>query len=61
MVKESILVTGAAGFIGGHLCEYLLQQGTSTLGVDNVNDYYDPKISLREGISKTVVWYDETY
>ncbi len=36
-----ILVTGAAGFIGYHLCEKLLQKGYEVLGLDNVNDYYD--------------------
>lgn len=44
MTKEALLITGAAGFIGGHLCEYLLQHGISTIGVDNVNDYYDQSI-----------------
>lgn len=36
-----ILVTGAAGFIGYHLCESLLKQGFEVLGLDNINDYYD--------------------
>lgn len=37
-----ILVTGAAGFIGSHLCEKLLRQGHEVLGIDNFNDYYSP-------------------
>lgn len=37
----NILVTGAAGFIGFHLSQKLLQQGASIWGVDNLNDYYD--------------------
>ena len=35
------LVTGAAGFIGMHVCERLLQRGDAVIGVDNLNDYYD--------------------
>jgi len=36
-----ILVTGAAGFIGFHLCKSLLDDGYEVLGIDNINDYYD--------------------
>ena len=51
-----ILVTGAAGFIGFHLCLKLLESGTPVLGIDNLNDYYDPslksaRIKLLEEIS----------
>lgn len=38
---RKILVTGGAGFIGFHLCEYLLGRGDTVVGVDNLNDYYD--------------------
>ena len=41
-----ILVTGAAGFIGFHLCERLLARGDSVVGLDNLNAYYD--VSLKE-------------
>jgi UDP-glucuronate 4-epimerase len=37
----SILVTGAAGFIGMHVCQKLLNRGESVIGIDNMNDYYD--------------------
>lgn len=39
-----ILITGAAGFIGSHLAEALLARGDAVVGVDNFNDYYDPRI-----------------
>jgi len=42
---SKIIVTGAAGFIGFHLTEKLLQQGYEVLVVDNLNDYYD--VSLK--------------
>ncbi len=42
----SVLVTGAAGFIGFHLAKALLARGVQVVGVDNVNDYYD--VTLKE-------------
>lgn len=39
-----ILVTGSAGFIGFHVTRRLLEQGHEVFGVDNINDYYDPKL-----------------
>lgn len=39
---RSILITGAAGFIGYHLAQLLLADGWRVIGVDNHNDYYDP-------------------
>ncbi len=38
------LVTGAAGFIGYHVCERLLARGDDVVGLDNLNDYYDPAL-----------------
>ena len=40
----SVLVTGAAGFIGYHVIEALLQRGETVVGVDSVNDYYDVRL-----------------
>ncbi|HEY8132378.1 MAG TPA: NAD-dependent epimerase [Thermoanaerobaculia bacterium] len=39
-----ILVTGAAGFIGYHVCKRLLERGKRVVGLDNLNPYYDPKL-----------------
>ena len=39
-----ILVTGAAGFIGYHVSRRLLDRGGEVLGIDNINDYYDPAL-----------------
>ena len=41
-----ILVTGAAGFIGYHTCLRLINQGHEVYGIDNINDYYDPKLKF---------------
>lgn len=38
-----VLVTGAAGFIGSHLADKLAQRGDDVVGLDNFNDYYDPR------------------
>jgi len=42
----TIMVTGAAGFIGSHVCIKLLERGEHVLGIDNLNDYYD--VSLKQ-------------
>ena len=39
-----VLVTGAAGFIGFHTARRLLSQGHEVVGLDNLNDYYDPQL-----------------
>ena len=41
---NKILVTGSGGFIGFSLCEKLLERGDCVVGIDNHNNYYDPKI-----------------
>lgn len=44
MSQQPVLVTGAAGFIGFHAACKLLQQGRVVVGVDNLNNYYDPEL-----------------
>ena len=39
-----ILLTGAAGFIGFHTARKLLERGDEVVGLDNLNDYYDPNL-----------------
>ena len=39
-----VLVTGAAGFIGSAVAERLLSDGNMVVGIDNLNDYYDPHL-----------------
>ncbi|AMV32272.1 UDP-glucose 4-epimerase [Pirellula sp. SH-Sr6A] len=43
-MSRTILVTGAAGFIGFHTCLQLLHAGFSVVGLDNLNDYYDVRL-----------------
>lgn len=38
------LLTGAAGFIGHHVARRLMERGGAVIGIDNVNDYYDPRL-----------------
>jgi UDP-glucuronate 4-epimerase len=43
-MSNQILVTGAAGFIGFHLCRRLLDSNRQVIGLDNLNDYYDVEL-----------------
>lgn len=44
MSNQAILVTGAAGFIGFHVARRLLADGHAVVGLDSLNDYYDPAL-----------------
>jgi UDP-glucuronate 4-epimerase len=54
--SETILVTGAAGFIGYHVSKQLCQLGRVVIGVDNINSYYDP--SLKKARIKQLKIYE---
>ena len=43
-MMKKILITGAAGFIGAHLAQKLIAGGAEVVGLDNLNDYYDPQL-----------------
>ena len=43
---RKVLVTGAAGFVGFHTAQRLLSRGDVVVGIDNLNDYYDPNLKL---------------
>ena len=50
----SVIVTGAAGFIGFHVCQALLARGDTVLGLDNLNSYYDVRLKqARLGLLQT--------
>ena len=57
MKNKNILITGAAGFIGFHLSEHLLNKGYRIVGIDNMNDYYD--VSLKEARLNILKKHDE--
>lgn len=45
-MSDMIMVTGVAGFIGMHVAKALLARGEQVVGIDNLNDYYDPDLKL---------------
>jgi len=57
MTNDKVLVTGAAGFIGFHVASRLLSMGREVVGLDCVNDYYDPtlkeaRLAVLKGVGK---------
>ena len=59
----TVLVTGAAGFIGYHLSKWLLEAGHEVIGIDNINDYYSPDLKFARlnelGIARVDAEIDE--
>ena len=62
-IPNSIFITGIAGFIGFHLAEKLIAEGYDVSGIDNFNDYYDPKLKRdRASMLKSIgvqIWEDD--
>ena len=56
-LEEIILVTGCAGFIGSHTCEYLLNNNYFVIGIDNINNYYD--VHIKEKNIKILQKYEK--
>ena len=54
----TILITGAAGFIGYHLADRLLARGDAVIGVDCINDYYDPQLKRDRAAALTARYGD---
>ena len=69
--KKKYLITGSAGFIGFHLSQKLLLDGSIITGIDNLNNYNDqnlkkdfgyiPKTSESHGVKKFINWYLSYY
>ncbi len=60
MTTNTILITGAAGFIGYHLCQNLLASGKTVIGIDNLNNYYDVGLKqtrLEQLTSQSNFWF----
>ena len=56
-MSKKFLITGAAGFIGSHLCERLIAEGHTAVGLDNFDPFYDRKI--KESNIKTLIKSDK--
>ena len=56
---KKILITGVAGFIGYHLAKKLIKKNYKIIGIDNLNDYYDPKLKKERlhQIKKKITFY----
>ncbi len=63
IIMNTYCVTGAAGFIGYHVCKKLLDRGEAVLAIDNLNNYYDPELKFERldqlGINKEAIQYNK--
>ncbi|MDP8205226.1 MAG: NAD-dependent epimerase [Candidatus Electryonea clarkiae] len=59
-MSKRIIVTGSAGFIGYHLCQRLLKDGYTVIGIDNLTDYYDPGLK-EDRLSILREWSDFSF
>ena len=61
--KQTILITGAAGFIGSYAVKRILENGDNVVGIDNINEYYDVKLKFARlknaGIEPTKIEYNK--
>ena len=58
---QKVLVTGAAGFIGAALCKKLISNGINVIGIDNLNNYYDPRLKKeRLNSIKKIPFFDDS-
>ena len=57
--SKTYLVTGAAGFVGFHLCKRLLEKGCTVIGFDNLNDYYD--VSLKQARLDILLSFSDSF
>lgn len=62
-MSKKILITGSAGFIGFHLARRLLERGDEVVGLDSINNYYDPTIKYarlaQTGIERDAIGYSK--
>lgn len=62
-MKQKILITGTAGFIGYHVAKRFIEAGYDVVGLDSINDYYDPKLKFdrlkQKGLMEELVEWNQ--
>jgi nucleoside-diphosphate-sugar epimerase len=61
MKSGRVLVTGAVGFLGSHLCDSLLREGKRVIGVDNFStgNAWQPKVKLCQGLELSLNYFKQ--